>query len=547
MIKTKQPKNSLGLKDGIMSYISNKAYMIFLLLTAVGSYGFLLTHYSISMDDLSKDRYYGGELVAQGRLTDTLLSKVFPFLKSINCLADFFGITALCVSAILFCVIFDKFVKTRNKLPQIFFSCLLVSYPLHSELFIYNGTSVAIGFGCVLIALASFFSIRFIEEQRVSDMIFSALLILPVASWYESVILIYIALTFAVLLLKQMRDGKMKFGKFVTDGFAFAFPLIFAVIAETFLNIVVLSVFNIESSHNATNGIYWKSSNFSQMLGNLIDDIVHMVFFQSFFYVPLAMLMIALVAALAILIYTAIRKRSLCMVLCFVGMVATLFALPIMQGFYAGYRVCQVYSFFVAFTAFLIIYRLSFIKKRTLYIISCIAVSIGIVAQISSIDYNFVTDYMRYEEERAVVEEIGNTLETHYNLNKPVIFVGDYKLSKGISERVYVSSDNRIGKAMYNVFGNTDVGRRFLSSNDNGVIPGERKSFTASYISWGEKAFGEVNTELIKFFDYCGFDKIKQGTALQYLDAEESAENMPAWPAQGSIRDDGEFIIVNFG
>lgn len=547
MLNNRIEKSSLGLKDGVLNYISNKVYMLFLLLTAIGSYGFLLTHYSISIDDLSKDRYYGGELVAQGRLTDTLLSYVLPFLKNIDCLADLFGITALCFSAILFCVIFDKFLTTKNKVPQILFSCLFVSYPLHSELFIYNGTSVAIGFGCILIALSAFFNLRFIEQRRISDLIISFLLILPVASWYESVIIIYVALTFAILLLKQMKYGKYKFKEFVSDGLAFAFPLIFAVIAEMLLNVIVLDVFNIKSSSNAVNGIYWSNASFSYMLKNLIDDTVHSVFFQSFFYVPLTVFMIALVASIGILLYTAIKKKSVCMSLCIAGMILSLFLLSLIQGYYTAYRICQVYSFFVGFISLLIVYRLSKMNKKFIYSLVCIVASLTVVTQISSINYNFVTDNMRYEEEKTVVEEIGYTLEEHYNLNKPVIFVGTYKLSDNINNRVYINSGSKRAQILIKVFGNTKAGKLYLTPSDNGRINGEKKSYTASYITWGITAFREVNTELIKFFNYCGFDKIKQGNSLQYINAQEDAKNMPAWPAQGSIKDDGEYIIVNFG
>lgn len=62
-------KQFVNLKENFISYIKDPIYMLLLIITAVGSYGFLITHYSVSVDDLEYDRYYFGELIAQGRLT----------------------------------------------------------------------------------------------------------------------------------------------------------------------------------------------------------------------------------------------------------------------------------------------------------------------------------------------------------------------------------------------------------------------------------------------------------------------------------------------
>lgn len=66
-----------------------------------------------------------------------------------------------------------------------------------------------------------------------------------------------------------------------------------------------------------------------------------------------------------------------------------------------------------------------------------------------------------------------------------------------------------------------------------------------SYITWGVSAFDEVNTELLKFFSYHGYE-LKQGTKEMYQEALVYSEDMPEWPCSGSIVDKGEYIIVNF-
>ena len=65
-------------------------------------------------------------------------------------------------------------------------------------------------------------------------------------------------------------------------------------------------------------------------------------------------------------------------------------------------------------------------------------------------------------------------------------------------------------------------------------------------LPWGVTAFGEVNTELLKFFSHEGFD-FKQGTEEMYDEALVYAKSMESWPQLGAIVDMGEFILVNFG
>lgn len=66
-----------------------------------------------------------------------------------------------------------------------------------------------------------------------------------------------------------------------------------------------------------------------------------------------------------------------------------------------------------------------------------------------------------------------------------------------------------------------------------------------NYINWAITITPNQES-LIKFFRYLGYDKMKNGTKEQIESAEEFSKDMPSWPQDGSIKDSGEYIIVNF-
>lgn len=153
IMKLEQPaKKHQGVKliSLIYEYISNLKYIIFLLLSLVSSYTYFLTNYSVSIDDFCGDRYYFGQLFAQGRMTSTLIRHIFGLINNNYWFIDFIGIVFLGLSAIVFCIVFDRVIKTKSMIPQVVFSCLLVTSPLHTEIFSYTGCTLAVGGGFFL-------------------------------------------------------------------------------------------------------------------------------------------------------------------------------------------------------------------------------------------------------------------------------------------------------------------------------------------------------------------------------------------------------------
>ena len=171
------PQENKSLPNEIAAYIKNFWYMLSLAVTTIATYGYFLTHYAVSIDDLSAKRYYYGELFAQGRFTNTIVHHLFGFIDNSPWIRDFFGLLLLATSSIVFCVLFDKFVKFETQVPKIVFSCLLVSAPIFAEIFSYNGTCISNGGGFLCVSLAMYFTLLSRKAKRIKYHLLSSILI----------------------------------------------------------------------------------------------------------------------------------------------------------------------------------------------------------------------------------------------------------------------------------------------------------------------------------------------------------------------------------
>lgn len=533
----------------ITEYLKNYQYMLFLLLCTVASYTYFLTNYSISIDDLSGDRYYYGELFAQGRFTSTIIRHLFGFIDNSVWLIDFIGIVCLALSAIIFCVLFDRYIETKSKVPQIVFSCLFITSPIYVEIFPYTGCTLSIGGGCVLVALALWFVTVFFNTGKKINFLYSSLLIVFATSWYESLLVIYYGAVFALLILKTINSNvKISIKTTFINGLKFATPLVIGIIFEFLISKVIILILGIEPSDNSANTSYIFSDVHLSPVGFLCE-IGYKYILCSLRYLPITLLNIAFVVGLILCISLSLSKKtrklknSLNIVLLFLGLYSSVFILSIIRFCAADYRMSQIVAFFTAFMAFILIHFICLLeKKRILKVCVSLSMSLAVILQISNTNFWFNLDIQRYNEEKMVVQQIGYTLYQEYDTNKPVVFVGKYELSDSIKEKVFAKKDLLYYFLQYIGLENVEQNSDFSDEYSNAQIT---ETIVNSYITWGVSAFDEVNTELLKFFSYHGYE-LKQGTKEMYQEALVYSEDMPEWPCSGSIVDKGEYIIVNF-
>lgn len=541
MIK-KQTLQSLGIE--FVKYIKDIWYSISLIVCTIATYGYFLTHYSVSIDDLSGDRYFYGELFAQGRFTNTILYHLFGFIDNSPWISDLIGLTLLAISSVVFCIIFDKYISFKNNIPKMIFSCLLVSAPIFSELFSYNGTCFTIGGGFLCVALSLYMLTLGLETKNYRFIILPAILLAIVASWYESLIIVYIDAVFALLILKYIQSKeKLKFKPIVIDGLYFVIPLFAGIFSEYIFQIIFLEVFNIQRSVNAPNSIAW-FANGNTDLFSIIKSLIGNYVIAGIWNKTIAILIISMFISVVLCFYYWIKKKNFLLTLLFACLVFTNFILSFVSGRHMAYRMCQSFAFFTAFIFLLLFWTLDHSNKSLVYIfrkaISVLAIYF-IVLQVSTSNYWYFWDYQRYQEEATVIEQVSNTLVQNYDISKPVVFTGQYELSDNILNHSHIKK----GSFSYKFI--DKIGTRIGMTSPSGEYARQiSQTIVNSYINFGMTSFEGDNTELYKFIRFHGIDYLEQGTAEMVEEARKLAKNMPQWPQKNSIRDVGNYIIVNF-
>lgn len=257
-------------------------------------------------------------------------------------------------------------------------------------------------------------------------------------------------------------------------------------------------------------------------------------------YYPLAVTFVSS-GILLILSLTSFFKKKPFSGFLLLGMVISLELLSLITGVDAPYRTCQVFSILSAYTAMLVANRLRWKQAVSIFLCYICLQQAIYLSQLSSLNY------IRYEEEIAAVDSIGTTLSLEHDLEKEVIFVGDYDLSSYVTSqllfpfdttrwKVYSFTCNAISHWIPN-FSYLDYQREFPDTNVNSVL------------GWSTFAFGSQE-QMQKLFCLRGYD-IK--TTKNYGEDKASAEayavenNMPAYPNAGYIVELPDYIIVRLG
>ncbi len=103
-------------KDSFIKFFKTPIFIVPLIIVLIGSYGYLLTHSTVNMDNLSCDRYYGeNELIKQQRLAAPIIEKIFNVMDFYPFFADFIAVLFLLIASVLFCTLFDFISKGKIK------------------------------------------------------------------------------------------------------------------------------------------------------------------------------------------------------------------------------------------------------------------------------------------------------------------------------------------------------------------------------------------------------------------------------------------------
>lgn len=522
--------SDLSLKQGFKKFLLNPMYIFPVLISTILCYAYYLTHEAVTIDSLSSDRYYHGLLVAQGRLTATIIENYLGFEHLPIAVENIIGLICFILGATVFCIIFDKAKPQSNVLPYTFSTCLYITFPLMNEYFMFKGSVLTTGGSILLVSFALYFALKI--KNLIASILISSIFIFFAYSWYESFILVYIGAVFLLLIL--LADGQKSQKELFFNGFWLAPTLFLGFSLEEIISNAIINLCNITQDNNNAVGTAWLTS--SATLKSFFYDFIYSFVSKIFCYAPFTILFIFLAVAFVLMILQTKSTKKPILIFFYFGLALTVFFLSIYRGTESAYRTEQGIPFYIgAITLLLSSKIINSNGKKALKIIASLSLVIILTVQICSSNYWYHVNVLRDREEKQVVCNIAKDLEK-YDKNKPVIFIGYYQLSNNIEDKYTVKKDSVAGRII------------------NYTSKKAKKSYTytacqtsiSSYISWSIYSFSSANVELKKLFNSCGYD-FKLGTNEQFKEATKKYINIPSYNDSGYILDAGDYIVVKVG
>lgn len=491
-------------KKSVNYFLKNKVFIVAVILITVLSFGFTITNSSIGMDDTAFDRYYQGkEMLAIGRWGSYLVYQILNIIEFIPFWIDFIASSIIMLTAVLWCVFLKKNLKDKLSLgAYIAFATVFISFPIINEIFIFANCNIAVMLGSFLASLGiMIFYENYMYIHKKSIYVASALILTLAMSMYEAcvqIMLISICIT-ALLIIYTNKDKKIK------DIFKYIFSAIGILIVSVIINIIIVQLIYLLGVHRsdaADKTINWGKygilESFTLVILNIVDSMKNVRYFPVLVFGSISTI------GLLLSILESDKKKNWMILVIFIAMFLSNFAISILKLEGVLYRTCASWGLFVA-AIILMIYKVLSEYKIT-KILACVVLFILVLQQSKTLNQLFYNDYKRYQKDLNIANELIYNLEKDYDISKPLVIMGTpYK----------------------------DMGNYGAQSN------------SLSVLWWGKKAFNDNGREFIKFLNSLGY-KFKVPTDEEYEKGKAEAENMDNYPKDGSIKELDDCIVINF-
>ena len=491
-------------KKATKYFLENKIFVITIILVTILSFGFTVTNSSVGMDDTAFDRYYSGkEMLAIGRWGAYVVYQILNITEFIPFWLDFIAASVIMLTAVIWCIFLKKNVNDKlSNGAYIIFASVFISFPIINEIFIFENCNIAVMLGTFLASVGiMLFYENYNNIHKKGIYILSGLVLTIAMSMYEACVqtmLISIGGT-AILMIYTNKDKKIK------DIFKYIICALGILGAAVVLDEIIVKLINfagVKPSDAAEKEISWGKygtiESFQIIVINIIDAIKNAKYF------PVLIFDIFSGVGLAISILQSDKKKNWMILVIFIAMFLSNFAISILQLDSVMYRTCASWGLFVAI---IVMMTYKFLREyKVTKILAIIAISILILQQTKTMNQLFYNDYVRYQKDLHIAYELIYDLEKDYDTSKPLVIMGTpYK----------------------------GIGKYGAQSN------------SLSVLWWGKKAFNDNGREFIKFLNSLGYD-FKVPTDEEYEKGKTEAENMGNYPKDGSIKELDDCIVINF-
>ncbi len=537
--------------------IDQKTYKICVLITAVLSYGFAVCQPMVGVDDSAIGRYFADGIgPIMGRFGYYLLHKICPVAEYTPFITDFIGVLCLVLGSALWCLVWEKAMqKTLSEKAATIFSCVMISCPMISEVFIYylhNG----IGMCYCLSALFMLFFMEALEQKgkaRIGRLGISLVLLWLSNSFMESFTIVFLMAVVMMWVLQTVYAGKkLDVKTVVTQGLLAGVLLALSIALRSVTIEVITAVCSLQDQIGIMNrrsileALKWFQS--SEGLAEFVMTIkqyIVMYYVNAIAYIPVRIYLLAVILYFVWSLYRLVRHRQIVPLLGAAAMQIVPLILVFLEGHATFYRNSQFVPIYVAFVAMLFTCIVESCKHRYVIGAWCVAIGILVYNQAYEMTQWFYVDYMKYEDAVNTVNLISYELEKEYDTQKPVVFKGNYTIPKEIISKMCVEYDSEAYKKISVFLNMLDPNLKdcFVIQDCYSVS----SEAIYSVFTWGNIAFEGWDKETHDFFAMHGhlFERIEDAQACREIQSQY--EDMPAWPKEGSIIDAGAYIVVNFG
>lgn len=546
------------LSQEINWFLHQKVYMAMLCITAVCSYGFEITHYSIGSDDTAMGLWLEEGLeVVMGRWTVFLISKLFHLSEFAPFMLEFIGVLLLMVGVTLFAVLLRRILGQGVGIwGYTLFACVFLSCPIISEIYIYYYHE-GVDLGYILTALALLSFMDGMEQQgrrkKLWNYLSSMLLAWVAIGCYESLLILYILGILVILFLRGMvGKEKLTFSHVMKNLGIGALLSVGCILLRSITIQAVTVLFSLQGAI----GIKERRSLFEMFVlfrgkEGLLDFFMLVKRFwlvyhvNALVYLPITVYEFACICMGVYAVVTAVRKKNLWYPVLFVGMLITPFLLTVAEANITLYRSCQYLPFFVA-VGVLMLYRAfeQWEKKRYWrYAVSFLGIVL-IYNQATMMNRNFFRDYQKYEYTKEVLNQVAFEVEKAYGTDLPVVFTGHYDVPYEFISDYYVSYGSWQYRTIAKITDLVDVHLKEKYFQPQGYcFIGEAQY---PFIQWAFDAFDGTNREMIAFLRMHGHELTTVSDKEVLEEARKIGDSLPGWPKEGSISLQDGYVLVHF-
>ena len=484
-------------------FLKNKLFIVTIILVTILSFGFTITNPSVGMDETAFDRYYQNkEMLESGRWGSYLLYNGLGIIEFIPFWIDFLVATIIAFIAVMWCIFLKKNLQEKLSIgAYLVFATIFISFPIINESYIFSNSSLAVMLGTFLASLGIMLFYENYNNIHKKMIYLLISIILAVAfSMYEAcgqIMLVSICIT-TLLMLYTNKDKKIK------EIFKYAFCALGILIAGVILDEIIVKLIymaGVRTSNEADKEISWGKYGIVESFQLIMINIVNAM--RNTKYFPVLIFDTFSGIGLAISILQSDKKKNWMILIIFIAMFLSNFAISMLQLDSVLYRTCTSWGLFVAVIVMVAYKFLS--EYKITKILAIIMIGMLVLQQTKTLNQLFYNDYMRYQKDLHIAYELIYDLEKDYDTSKPLVIMGTPYKGRG------------------------DYGAQ---------------SNSLSVLWWGKKAFNDNGREFIKFLNSLGYD-FKVPTDEEYEKGKIEAEKMGNYPKAGSIKELEDCIVIN--